>query len=164
MLVFSVGQGVHGFTLDPSIGTLYLTHPNMKFPTLSDPLKGIYSVNEGNYKSFSKGVQTYLDRCKERQQTARYVGSLVADFHRNLIKGGLYMYPPTAKDKKGKLRLLYECNPIAFLAEQAGGKASTGSGRIMDVKPTHIHDRVPFFVGPTAMVQEVEAFIKQCCD
>jgi fructose-1,6-bisphosphatase I len=161
MLVFSVGQGVHGFTLDPSIGTLYLTHPNMKFPKLASPSKGIYSVNEGNYKSFSKGVQMYLDKCKERQQTARYVGSLVADFHRNLIKGGIYMYPPTAKDKQGKLRLLYECNPIAFLAEQAGGKASTGHGRVMDVEPGHIHQRVPFFVGPTEMVEELEKCIKQ---
>jgi fructose-1,6-bisphosphatase I len=161
MLVFSVGQGVHGFTLDPSIGTLYLTHPNMQFPKLPSPSKGIYSVNEGNYKSFSKGVQAYLDRCKDRQQTARYVGSLVADFHRNLLKGGIYMYPPTAKDKQGKLRLLYECNPIAFLAEQAGGKASTGHGRVMDVKPSHIHERVPFFVGPKEMVEELEECIKQ---
>ncbi len=161
MLVFSVGQGVHGFTLDASIGTLYLTHPNMTFPKLASPAKGIYSVNEGNYKSFSKGVQMYLDKCKERQQTARYVGSLVADFHRNLIKGGIYMYPPTAKDKNGKLRLLYECNPISFLAEQAGGKASTGTGRVMDVEPTGIHDRCPFFVGPKEMVEELEACIKQ---
>ena len=161
MLVFSVGQGVHGFTLDPSIGTLYLTHPDMKFPKLASPSKGIYSVNEGNYKSFSKGVQAYLDKCKDRQQTARYVGSLVADFHRNLIKGGIYMYPPTSKDKQGKLRLLYECNPIAFLAEQAGGKASTGKGRVMDEKPTHIHERVPIFVGPVEMVEEVEAYIAQ---
>lgn len=161
MLVFSVGQGVHGFTLDPSIGTLYLTHPNMRFPKLAYPSEGIYSVNEGNYKSFSKGVQMYLGKCKERQQSARYVGSLVADFHRNLIKGGIYMYPPTAKDKSGKLRLLYECNPIAFLAEQAGGKASTGAGRVMDVKPSHIHERVPFFVGPTEMVEEVEMYLNQ---
>ena len=162
MLVFSVGNGLHGFTLDASIGTLYLTHPDMKFPKLASPSKGIYSVNEGNYKSFSKGVQMYLDKCKDRQQTARYVGSLVADFHRNLIKGGIYMYPPTAKDKDGKLRLLYECNPIAFLAEQAGGKASTGSGRVMDVAPSHIHQRVPFFVGPKEMVEELEQCISQC--
>ena len=161
MLVFSVGQGVHGFTLDPSIGTLYLTHPDMKFPVITDPAKGIYSVNEGNYKSFSKGVQGYLDVCKERQQSARYVGSLVADFHRNLIKGGIYMYPPTSKDKNGKLRLLYECNPIAFLAEQAGGSASTGTGRVRDIVPTHIHERAPFFVGPTTMVREVERYIAQ---
>jgi len=161
MLVFSVGQGVHGFTLDPSIGTLYLTHPNMTFPKLASPSKGIYSVNEGNYKSFSPGVQAYLDACKERQQSARYVGSLVADFHRNLIKGGIYMYPPTAKDPSGKLRLLYECNPIAFLAEQAGGKASTGTLRIRDILPTNIHDRAPFFVGPTDLVEEVEKFIAQ---
>lgn len=161
MLVFSVGQGVHGFTLDPSIGTLYLTHPDMKFPKLASPSKGIYSVNEGNYKSFSKGVQMYLDACKDRQQTARYVGALVADFHRNLLKGGIYMYPPTAKAKNGKLRLLYECNPIAFLAEQAGGKASTGTSRVMDIKPSHIHERVPFFVGPTEMVEEIEEYIRK---
>jgi len=160
MLVFSVGQGVHGFTLDPSIGTLYLTHPNMKFPKIN-PAKGIYSVNEGNLKSFSPGVQAYLALCKERAQTARYVGSLVSDFHRNLIKGGLYMYPPTAKDRKGKLRLQYECNPMAFLAEQAGGKASTGTGRVLDVVPTHIHERVPLFVGPIEMVEEVEKFIRE---
>ncbi len=160
MLVFSVGQGVHGFTLDPSIGTLYLTHPDMKFPKLASPSKGIYSVNEGNYKSFGKGVQMYLDRCKDRQQSARYVGSLVADFHRNLLKGGIYMYPPTSKDMSGKLRLLYECNPIAFLAEHAGGKASTGHGRILDVKPKDIHQRVPFFVGPVEMVDELEECIR----
>lgn len=160
MLVFSVGQGVHGFTLDPSIGTLYLTHPDLKFPESPNPLKGIYSVNEGNYKSFGKGVQMYLDRCKDRQQSARYVGSLVADFHRNLLKGGIYMYPPTAKDTQGKLRLLYECNPIAFLAEQAGGRASTGYGRVLDVKPDHIHQRVPFFAGPAEMVAELEECIQ----
>jgi fructose-1,6-bisphosphatase I len=133
----------------------------MQFPKLASPAKGIYSVNEGNYKSFSPGVQAYLDKCKERQQTARYVGSLVADFHRNLIKGGSYMYPPTAKDKLGKLRLLYECNPIAFLAEQAGGKASTGRERIRDITPQHIHDRAPFFVGPVEMVEEIEQCIAQ---
>jgi len=156
MLVFSAGKGVHGFTLDNSIGTLYLTHPSMKFPEISVS-EGIYSINEGNYLSFSPGVRAYLELCKSRTQSARYVGSLVADFHRNLIKGGIYMYPSTSKDPEGKLRLQYECNPIAFLAEQAGGAASTGKGRVLQVRPEHIHQRCPLFVGPTNMVAELES-------
>ena len=160
MLVFSAGKGVHGFTLDNSIGTLYLTHPSMRFPDVSKD-KGIYSVNEGNSLSFPRGVRAYLDLCRERQQTARYVGSLVADFHRNLLKGGIYMYPATSKDKNGKLRLLYECNPIAFLAEQAGGAASTGKQRVLEVLPSDIHQRCPLFVGPKCMVEELEAFVRE---
>lgn len=160
MLVYSTGQGVNGFTLDTSIGTLYLTHPNMRFPNVK-PEKGIYSVNEGNFNSFPPGVQQYILKCRDRQQSARYVGSLVADFHRNLIKGGVYIYPATKKDVNGKLRLLYECNPIAFLAEAAGGKASTGSQRILDIAPNHIHQRVPLIVGPKCMVEEVEEMIRR---
>lgn len=157
MLVFSTGHGVHGFTLDPSIGTLYLTHPNIKFP--EKPGK-IYSVNEGNYNDFSQGVKEYLQKCKNEKYSGRYVGSLVADFHRNLLKGGIYLYPPTAKAKNGKLRLLYEVAPMAFLAEQAGGKASAGSfGRVLDVQPENIHQRTPLFVGPTQMVEELEDYL-----
>jgi fructose-1,6-bisphosphatase I len=159
MLVFSAGKGVHGFTLDNSIGTLYLTHPTMRFPgaDAEKTKRGIYSVNEGNSNSFSRGVQTYINRCKERGQTARYVGSLVADFHRNLLKGGIYMYP--AVKGKGKLRLQYEANPMAFLAEQAGGKASTGRGDVRDLNVGNIHDRCEFFVGVKEMVEELEACI-----
>lgn len=156
MLVFSAGKGVHGFTLDNSIGTLYLTHPNIKYP---DGKSTFYSINEGNSLGFSPGVMEYIELLKSRQISARYVGSLVADFHRNLLQGGIYMYPSTLKDKDGKLRLQYECNPIAFLAEQAGGSASTGSGRVLDVVPVHIHQRCPLFVGPKEMVSELESIL-----
>ena len=159
MLVFSAGQGVHGFTLDNSIGTLYLSHKSMRFPDIPKE-KGIYSVNEGNWNSIPDGIKEYIEKCKERKQSARYVGSLVADFHRNLLKGGIYLYPATASDPQGKLRLQYEVNPMAFLAEQAGGKASNGIQRVLEIQPGQIHQRCPFFVGPTDMVLELESFIK----
>jgi fructose-1,6-bisphosphatase I len=150
MLVYTTGHGVNGFTLDPSIGTFCLSHPDMKAPA-----KGkIYSVNEGNFNDFAPGVQAYIEHCREQRMSARYIGSLVADFHRNLLKGGIYMYPATAKAPKGKLRLLYEANPLAFLVEQAGGMATDGSQRILDIVPTELHQRCPLFIGSKAMVEE----------
>ncbi len=164
MLVYTTGNGVHGFTLDPSIGVFCLSHQDLKMPTQGK----IYSINEGNYIKFPLGVKRYLKYCQEqvpeenRPYTSRYIGSLVSDFHRNLLKGGIYMYPTTASAPAGKLRLLYECNPIAFLAEQAGGKASDGQRRIMDIEPTELHQRSPYFVGSTEMVEKVEQFLSEC--
>ena len=160
MIVYSTGHGVNGFTLNPAIGTYYLSHPNMKFPEACN----IYSVNEGNYVHFPQGVKNYIKYCQaeegDRPYTSRYIGSLVSDFHRNMIKGGIYMYPNTSKNPDGKLRLLYECNPMAYLAEQAGGKASDGFTRILDIQPTKLHQRVPFFCGNKAMVEKAEEFMQ----
>ncbi|MCB0814499.1 MAG: fructose-1,6-bisphosphatase, partial [Flavobacteriales bacterium] len=150
MLVYTTGHGVNGFTLDPSIGTFCLSHPDMKTPEQGT----IYSVNEGNYNDFSEGVRAYIDACKERRYSARYIGSLVADFHRNLLKGGIYFYPGTTKAPNGKLRLLYEGNPLAFLVEQAGGLASDGTRRILEIRPEELHQRCPLFIGSKAMVEE----------
>ncbi len=159
MLVYTTGHGVNGFTLNPAIGTFYLSHPSMQFPEDGK----IYSVNEGNYIHFPQGVKNYIKYCQEeegnRPYTSRYIGSLVSDFHRNMIKGGIYMYPKSSKNAKGKLRLLYECNPMAFLAEQANGKASDGYTRIMDIAPTELHERVPFFCGSKNMVEKAEEFM-----
>ena len=166
MLVYSTGNGVHGFTYDPSLGVFCLSHENMKIPQDGR----IYSINEGNYIRFPMGVKKYIKHCQEdvpednRPYTSRYIGSLVADFHRNLLKGGIYMYPSTATHPDGKLRLLYECNPMAFLMEHAGGQASDGKNRILDINPTELHQRVPFFVGSSNMVQEVENFLKEFPD
>ncbi len=161
MLVYTTGDGVNGFTLNPAIGTFYLSHPNMQFPEDGK----IYSVNEGNYIHFPIGVKKYIKYCQEedgdRPYTSRYIGSLVSDFHRNMIKGGIYMYPKSSKNSNGKLRLLYECNPMAFLAEQAKGKASDGFNRIMDVQPTELHQRIPFFCGSKNMVEKAEEFMKE---
>jgi fructose-1,6-bisphosphatase I len=161
MIVYTTGHGVNGFTLNPAIGTYYLSHPNMKFPETGS----IYSVNEGNYVHFPQGVKDYIKYCQEeegdRPYTSRYIGSLVSDFHRNMIKGGIYFYPSTAKDPQGKLRLLYECNPMAFIAEQAGAKASDGFNRIMDIEPTELHQRVPFFCGSKKMVEKAEEFMQK---
>ncbi len=160
MLVYTTGDGVNGFTLNPAIGTFYLSHPDMQFPETGR----IYSVNEGNYIHFPKGVKDYIKYCQmeegDRPYTSRYIGSLVSDFHRNMIKGGIYLYPKSSKNAAGKLRLLYECNPMAFLAEQANGKASDGFGRIMEIEPTELHQRVPFFCGSKKMVEKAEAFMK----
>ncbi len=160
MLVYTTGHGVNGFTLNPAIGTFYLSHPNMQFPETGK----IYSVNEGNYIHFPQGVKDYIKYCQkeegDRPYTSRYIGSLVSDFHRNMIKGGIYMYPKSSKAQKGKLRLLYECNPMAFLAEQANGKASDGLQRIMEIQPTELHERVPFFCGSKKMVEKAEEFMK----
>mgnify|MGYP001247811766 FL=1 len=160
MIVYSTGHGVNGFTLNPAIGTYYLSHPNMQFPEDGT----IYSVNEGNYVHFPQGVKDYIKYCQKEEQdrpyTSRYIGSLVSDFHRNMIKGGIYMYPNTSKDPNGKLRLLYECNPMAYIAEQSGGKASDGYTRILDIKPTELHQRVAFFCGSKNMVTKAESFMK----
>ncbi len=163
MLVYSTGRGVNGFTLDPSVGIFCLSHPNMQFP--GNPR--IYSVNEGNYVHFPQGVKSYIKYCQEddpeggRPYTSRYIGSLVADFHRNLIKGGIFIYPGTERMPQGKLRLLYECSPVAFLAEQAGGKASDGERRILDIIPQTLHQRSPFFTGPHEMVEKLELFLQE---
>ncbi len=160
MIVYTTGHGVNGFTLDPSLGTYYLSHPNIKFPRTGK----IYSINEGNYIKFPQGVKNYTKYCQEeendRPYTSRYIGSLVSDFHRNMIKGGIYIYPSTSQSPKGKLRLLYECNPIAFIAEQAGGKASDGFNRILEIEPKELHQRVPFFCGSIEMVEKAEGFMK----
>ena len=159
MLVYTTGAGVNGFTLNPAIGTFYLSHPNMKYPNDGK----IYSVNEGNYIHFPQGVKDYIKYCQmeegDRPYTSRYIGSLVSDFHRNMIKGGIYMYPKSSKTSNGKLRLLYECNPMAFLAEQAGGLASDGFHRIMDIQPKELHQRVPFFCGSKHMVEKLKEFM-----
>ena len=163
MLVYTTGHGVNGFTLQPSIGEFFLSHPKMQIPEDG----AIYSMNEGNLNSCEKGVQEYIAWCKEsdkktnRPYSARYIGSLVADFHRNLIKGGIYIYPVTTKNKSGKLRMQYECNPLAFIVEQAGGKATDGHRRIMEIVPTDLHQRSPLFIGSKNMVDKVEALIKQ---
>ena len=160
MLVYTTGDGVNGFTLNPAIGTFYLSHPQMRFPEQGS----IYSVNEGNYIHFPQGIKNYIKYCQmeedNRPYTSRYIGSLVSDFHRNLIKGGIYLYPPSTKNPQGKLRLLYECNPMAFIAEQAAGKASDGTSRIMDIFPTELHQRVPFVCGSMSMVDKVESFMR----
>ena len=160
MLVYTTGDGVNGFTLNPAIGTFYLSHPNMTFPKSGK----IYSVNEGNYVHFPQGIKDYIKFCQQeendRPYTSRYIGSLVSDFHRNMIKGGIYLYPQSKAHPNGKLRLLYECNPMAFLAEQASGKATDGFQRIMDIEPTELHQRTPFVCGSSLMVDDVEAFLR----
>ena len=161
MLVYTTGVGVNGFTLNPAIGTFYLSHPDMKFPENGN----IYSVNEGNYIHFPQGIKDYIKYCQmeegNRPYTSRYIGSLVSDFHRNMIKGGIYIYPNTAKNPEGKLRLLYECNPMAFIAEQANGNASDGYIRILDIQPTELHQRVPFICGSKNMVNKAEEFMQK---
>ncbi|WP_054633027.1 class 1 fructose-bisphosphatase [Pantoea stewartii] len=163
MMVYTTGCGVHAFTYDPSLGVFCLSHERMTYPKVGYT----YSINEGNYIRFPQGVKKYLKFCQEedvathRPYTSRYIGSLVADFHRNLLKGGIYLYPSTASHPKGKLRLLYECNPMAFLAEQAGGKASDGQNRILDIPPVTLHQRCPFYCGNTAMVDDVERFLAE---
>ncbi len=160
MLVYTTGDGVNGFTLNPAIGTFYLSHPNMEFPENGR----IYSVNEGNYIHFPQGVKNYIKYCQEEEEdrpyTSRYIGSLVSDFHRNMIKGGIYLYPKSSLNSDGKLRLLYECNPMAFIAEQANGKASDGFTRILDIEPSKLHQRVPFICGSKNMVEKAEEFMR----
>ncbi|MCL2560741.1 MAG: class 1 fructose-bisphosphatase [Rikenellaceae bacterium] len=162
MLVYSTGNGVNGFTLDTSIGEFCLSHPDIQMP---DDGK-LYSVNEGNYANFPTGVKQYIKYCQEidpptdRPYTTRYIGSLVADFHRNMLRGGLFLYPPTAAHPRGKLRLNYECNPIAFLAEQSGGAATDGAIDILSIKPQTIHERVPIYVGSRNMVAKLMEFLE----
>lgn len=159
MLVYGTRRGVNGFTLDPSIGEFCLSHPNIKTPEFGK----IYSVNHGNFFQYNKGVQKYIDQCQRKTKdnggpyTQRYIGSMVADVHRNLIKGGIFMYPGTTDKPKGKLRLLYECNPFAFIAEVAGGKATNGKQRILDIIPTELHQRTPLYIGSKGMMGELEA-------
>ena len=163
MLVYTTGHGVNGFTYDPTLGVFCLSHENIKMPE-----KGkIYSINEGQYLRFPMGVKKYIKYCQEddkttqRPYTSRYIGSLVSDFHRNLLKGGIYIYPSATNYPKGKLRLLYEGNPMAFLAEQAGGLASDGYNRILDLQPTELHQRVPLFIGSKEMVEKAQEFMQQ---
>jgi len=165
MLVYSTGHGVNGFTLDPSIGEFCLSHPDMNIPK-----KGkTYSVNQGNFFSFNEGVKSFIRYCMEpdkasgRPYSSRYIGSMVADIHRNIISGGIFMYPITSDAPKGKLRLLYECNPMAFIVEQAGGRASDGTRRILDITPHELHQRSPIFIGSEEMVLEAERIIQEHC-
>jgi fructose-1,6-bisphosphatase I len=159
MLVYTAGNGVNGFTLNPAIGSFYLSHANIQIPKTGI----IYSVNEGNYIRFPQGVKNYIKYCQKeegnRPYTSRYIGSLVSDFHRNMLNGGIYMYPSSSKNKEGKLRLLYEANPIAFITEQAGGKATNGLEHILNIVPTELHQRIPFFCGSTEMVKQLESFL-----
>lgn len=151
ILVYTTGNGVAGFTYDFSLGEFILSHNNIR-----SPLDGkIFSYNEGNYNSYESFVREYLIECRKRSYSARYIGSLVGDFHRNLLKGGIYLYPPTYKDPKGKLRLLYECFPLAMIAEQAGAKATNGFQRILEVEPESLHQRAPLYIGSEAMVNEL---------
>jgi fructose-1,6-bisphosphatase I len=158
MLVYATRRGVNGFTLDQSVGEFTLSHPDIKCPDTGR----IYSVNHGNFFQYNEKVQNYIHECQRKTKdnggpyTQRYIGSMVADVHRNLIKGGIFMYPGTTDKPKGKLRLLYECNPFAFIVEIAGGKATNGKDRILEVQPTEIHQRTPFFVGSKLMMEEYE--------
>ncbi len=163
MLVYTTGYGVNGFTLDPSIGEFCLSHQNMIIPKTGKT----YSVNQGNFLSFTEGLKQYLRYCRDidkasnRPYSARYIGSMVADIHRNIIQGGIFMYPGTTETPKGKLRLLYECNPMAFIVEQAGGRATDGARRILDIQPTELHERSPIFIGSEEMVLKAEEFIQK---
>lgn len=162
MLVYSTGHGVNGFTLDPSIGEFCLSHANIRIPKTGK----IYSVNEGNKADFPEGLIRYIDWCQQidkdtnRPYSSRYIGSMVADLHRNLLKGGIFIYPMTTKKPEGKLRLLYECNPMAYIIEQAGGRATNGYGqRILDLVPEHLHQRSPILIGSEDMVKQLESYL-----
>lgn len=161
MLVYATRRGVNGFTLDPSIGEFCLSHPDIKCPDMGK----IYSVNHGNFFQYNDGVRDYIHCCQRKTKTdggpytQRYIGSMVADVHRNLIKGGIFMYPGTTDKPKGKLRLLYECNPFAFIVEVAGGRATDGKQRILDIKPTELHQRSPLFIGSKGMMEELETYL-----
>jgi fructose-1,6-bisphosphatase I len=158
MLVYATRRGVNGFTLDPSIGEFTLSHPDIKCPASGK----IYSVNHGNFFRYDKAVQRYITSCQKKEKstggpyTQRYIGSMVSDVHRNLIKGGIFMYPGTTDKPGGKLRLMYECNPFAFIVEVAGGRATDGRQRILDIKPTELHQRTPMFIGSREMMDELE--------
>ncbi|ULQ57827.1 class 1 fructose-bisphosphatase [Flavihumibacter rivuli] len=159
MLVYATRRGVNGFTLDPSIGEFCLSHPDIKCPEFGK----IYSVNHGNFFQYDEGVRKYINNCQQKTKdncgpyTQRYIGSMVSDVHRNLIKGGIFMYPGTIDKPKGKLRLLYECNPFAFIVEVAGGKATNGQQRILDIQPHDLHQRTPLFIGSKGMMEELES-------
>ena len=161
MLVYATRRGVNGFTLDPSIGEFCLSNPDIKCPEIGK----IYSVNHGNFFQYTDGIKQYIDVCQKKTKsnggpyTQRYIGSMVADVHRNLIKGGIFMYPSTIDKPRGKLRLLYECNPFAFIVEVAGGKATNGKERILDVQPTELHQRSALFIGSKNMMEELESYL-----
>jgi fructose-1,6-bisphosphatase I len=161
MLVYATRRGVQGFTLDQSIGEFTLSHPDIKCPDNGK----IYSVNHGNFFQYDQKVKEYITACQKKNKTnggpytQRYIGSMVADVHRNLIKGGIFMYPGTTDKPKGKLRLLYECNPFAFIVEKAGGKATNGKIKILDVEATELHQRTPFFIGSKQMMEELESYL-----
>ena len=161
MLVYTTGHGVNGFTLDPSVGEFMLSHPDIKTPEQGT----MYSINEGYYRAFEKGLREYIkwiqtpDDATGRPYTSRYIGSFISDFHRNLLRGGIYMYPATAKSKNGKLRLMYEVNPTAFIVEQAGGIAIDGNKRVMEIVPGSLHERTPLFIGSKQMVERVQQFL-----
>ncbi|MEM0963869.1 MAG: class 1 fructose-bisphosphatase [Bacteroidota bacterium] len=163
ILVYTTGNGVNGFTLDPSIGEFLLSHPNIRTPERGQ----MYSINEGNYNSWDRGLKEYIkwmqteapDDEPARPYTTRYIGSFVADFHRNLMKGGVYIYPANTRNPQGKLRLMYEANPMAMIVEQAGGRAETGDGPILDVEPETLHQRTPVYIGSPAMVKDALAFL-----
>lgn len=163
MLVYTTGVGVNGFTLDDGIQEFCLSHQDIITP--EDGC--IFSINEGNHADFPEGVKNYISWCKEKDEdsgrplSGRYIGSLVADFHRNLLKGGIFIYPPTEKTPNGKLRLLYECNPLSFIVEQAGGMASTGTERVLDIMATDLHQRVPLFIGSKKMVEKAVAMYQE---
>lgn len=158
MLVYTSGNGVHGFTLDQSIGTFLLSNENIRIPSRGN----IYSINEGNARYWYPGTRRYIDKLKNgKNVTSRYIGSLVADFHRNLMKGGIFLYPKDKKAKKGKLRLLYEANPLSFIVEQAGGAATTGEERILDIIPEELHQRVSLIIGSNEDVIEAERYWKE---
>lgn len=163
MLVYATRRGVNGFTLDQSVGEFTLSHPDIQCPNTGK----IYSVNHGNFYQYDDGVKQYITTCQKKDKTnggpytQRYIGSMVADVHRNLIKGGIFMYPGTTDKPKGKLRLMYECNPFAFIVEKAGGKASNGKIRILDVEPTDVHQRTPMFIGSKLMMEELETYLEQ---
>jgi fructose-1,6-bisphosphatase I len=160
MLVYATRRGVNGFTLDPSIGEFCLSHPDIKCPESGL----IYSVNHGNFFQYEEPVRKYINLCQNKNKanggpyTQRYIGSMVADVHRNLIKGGIFMYPGTLDKPKGKLRLLYECNPFAFIVQAAGGKATNGKQSILEIQPTELHQRTPLFIGSKLMMDELESF------
>ena len=160
MFVYATKRGVNGFTLDPSIGEYLLSHPNIKCPESGK----IYSVNHGNFFRYEQPVKEYITACQKKEKatggpyTQRYIGSMVSDVHRNLIKGGIFMYPGTSDKPGGKLRLSYECNPFAYIVEKAGGKATNGKINILDIQPTELHQRTPFFIGSIKMMEELESY------
>jgi fructose-1,6-bisphosphatase I len=162
MFVYATRRGVNGFTLDQSIGEYSLSHPDITCPELGK----MYSVNHGNFFQYDEGVRQYITACQKKDKTnggpytQRYIGSMVADVHRNLIKGGIFMYPGTTSKPGGKLRLLYECNPLAFIIEKAGGLATDGKIRILDIQPTALHERTPFFIGSKLMMEEMDKYYR----
>ncbi|MGF7039204.1 class 1 fructose-bisphosphatase [Mucilaginibacter lappiensis] len=166
MLVYTTGKGVNGFTLDPSIGEFCLSHPEMQIPKTGH----IYSINEGYYVHFPQGVKSYIKYCQvedeatHRPYSSRYVGSMIADLHRSMIKGGIFIYPVTAATPGGKLRLVYECNPMSFIIEQAGGRATDGKTRILELEVTSLHQRTPIFIGSEQMVLKAEEFMADAVD